>query len=323
MTQPHLHACRLDGNGGSEDINPDTLAEQGTDTQSVWVHLDGSQKSTRKWLHAHFGPENRLLVDALMDLETRPRMVRMGEGVLLILRGANLNDNAHPEDMVSIRIYADAKRVISVQRRGLKAVLDVRDALARGKGPIRDAQILTMLIDRLAERMEPVLAALDDLTDHLEEKVLVTGSDKLRQNIIDARRQAIMFRRYVAPQREAIAGLRQADLDWITEVDQRALHESQDQLSRFVEDLDAIRERAQIVKDELASMMADRLNKNMYVLSLIAAIFLPLGFLTGLFGINIGGMPGVDNHHAFWIFAGALVVIVALQIWIFRKMKWF
>jgi zinc transporter len=61
----------------------------------------------------------------------------------------------------------------------------------------------------------------------------------------------------------------------------------------------------------------------MYVLSVISAIFLPLGFLTGLFGINIGGIPGVEDPNAFWVFSGILVVIVSVQIWIFKKLGWF
>ena len=71
------------------------------------------------------------------------------------------------------------------------------------------------------------------------------------------------------------------------------------------------------------NILAGKLNKNMYVLSVISAIFLPLGFLTGLFGINIGGIPGVEDPNAFWVFSGILVVIVSLQIWIFKKLGWF
>jgi len=90
---------------------------------------------------------------------------------------------------------------------------------------------------------------------------------------------------------------------------------------RYVEELDAIRERAQIIKDELANIIVDRLNKNTYVLSVIAAIFLPLGFLTGLLGINVGGIPGVGNPTAFTVFCILLLILVAIQILIFRKFK--
>jgi zinc transporter len=73
----------------------------------------------------------------------------------------------------------------------------------------------------------------------------------------------------------------------------------------------------------MISRMSDALNKRMYVLSLIAAIFLPLGFLTGLLGINVGGIPGADNPMAFTIFVVFLIIIVLFQIVLFRWRKWF
>jgi zinc transporter len=92
---------------------------------------------------------------------------------------------------------------------------------------------------------------------------------------------------------------------------------------RYIEDLDAIRERAQIIMDELANIIAEKLNRNMYVLSVIAAIFLPLGFLTGLLGINVGGIPGAENEYAFLFFSALLLVIVVVQIILFKLKKWF
>ena len=92
---------------------------------------------------------------------------------------------------------------------------------------------------------------------------------------------------------------------------------------RYVEDLDAVRERCQIVRDELANVLSDRLNKNMYILSVIASIFLPLTFLTGLFGINVSGIPGAYNNNAFVIITGAMVALTLIQVVIFKKLKWF
>ena len=64
------------------------------------------------------------------------------------------------------------------------------------------------------------------------------------------------------------------------------------------------------------------MNQTMYMLSIVAAIFLPLGFLTGLLGINVGGMPGVDNVHAFGITVILLIIIMVVQLLVFRKLKW-
>ena len=145
----------------------------------------------------------------------------------------------------------------------------------------------------------------------------------LRRPITDIRRRTIQLRRYIAPQREAVQAIKAAQLDWIDTASRTRMNEAQDRLTRFVEDLDAIRERAQVVKDELANALADRLNRNTYTLSVIAAIFLPLGFATGLVGINLAGIPGADNPDGFALFCGILVLLVVVQVILFRLMRWF
>ena len=101
------------------------------------------------------------------------------------------------------------------------------------------------------------------------------------------------------------------------------LNEALDRVTRFTEELHEIRDRAQILNSELNNAEAQRLNKITYMFSVVATIFLPLGFLTGLMGINIGGIPGVNQGDAFWWFAGACVVLGSVQVFIFKKLKWF
>lgn len=323
MSEYILLAYGFDGKGGGEALTGDAISKQIKDDKLAWVHMDANHPDTRAWLKKEIAYLDPFIIEALLADETRPRMTQIDDGVLLILRGVNLNKDADPEDMVSIRLWIDKHRIISIRRRKLKAVWDIEEKIKAGKGPKDAGQFVSMLTSRLFERMEPVLTALDETTDDIEEKVLETVDGSLRQAIVDVRKQAIMFRRYMAPQRDAIGQLRMADLEWLDDTHKRHLQEAYNHVTRYVEDLDAIRERAQIVKDELANILADKLNKNMYVLSVIAAIFLPLGFLTGLLGINIGGIPGADNGDAFFTFCGILVGIVALQVFLFKKMKWF
>jgi len=241
----------------------------------------------------------------------------------LILRGANLNENAEPEDMISLRIWIDPHRIITMRRRKLKAVQDIKQKLETGAGPTDAGDFLATLTLRLFERMEPVIVDLNERVDDVEERILEDPEPEERSEIIDLRKMAIILRRYILPQREVITELRNCEQAWLETHHRRHLQEAHDRVTRYSEDLDMVRERAQIVKDELSNMLADKLNKNMYILSVIAAIFLPLGFLTGLLGGNVGGIPGADDHNAFLIFCGLLVVIVAFQILIFKKMKWF
>jgi zinc transporter len=319
----HLHAYAISGDGHGRALNDQEASEIAKSDALAWVHLDARDPAARQWLEEEIPYLDSIIVSALLADETRPRIAEYDEGALLILRGVNLNENAQPEDMVSIRLWIDAHRIISVQRRPLKAVKDIVSSFAHGKGPKNSGDFITMLAANLFERMEPVFLDLDEALDDIEEDVMEAPDAKERNSITSIRKQAIVFKRYITPQRDVIAHLRTSEQPWLEPFHKRRLQESYDRVIRYVEDLDTIRERAQIIKDELANALADKMNKNLYMLSVIAAIFLPLGFLTGLLGVNVSGIPGADSPYGFTIFNGFLFVVIVVQIWIFKKLKWF
>lgn len=298
------------------------IAQKLEDKALAWVHLDATKPGVREWLGEHVDYLDDLVLDALLAEETRPRLMEHKDGALLILRGVNLNEDAKPEDMISIRMWIDSQRIITIRRRKLRAVQDIQQQMETGGGPKNAADFLVSLTTRLFQRMEPTLVDLDQHADDIEERVLDNPDTSERQEIVDIRKQTIELRRYIAPQKDIISYLRTSNIRWLDEKHRRQLQENQDRLTRYVEELDAIRERSQIIKDELANALADRMNKNMYVLSIIAAIFLPLEFLTGLLGINVGGMPGAEYDLAFWIVCGLCVAFSVLLLWIFRLLKW-
>lgn len=319
-----LSAYVFDGKGSGTQFTGNSVSEQVAAKDSfAWVHLDANHPDTKQWLEQEVSYLDPFIIEALIAEETRPRMMQVDEGALLILRSVNHSENASPEDLVSLRLWFDENRVISLQRRNVGAMADIEKKVAIGKGPKNAGHFIGMLISIMFERMEPVLTSLSEETDDIEELVSESAGATLREGIVSVRKKAIMLRRYLAPQRDEIGQLRMSDLSILDDMHKRQLQECYNHAVRHVEDLDALRERAQIVKEEIASLLADRLNKNMYILSVIAAIFLPLGFLTGLLGINVGGIPGAENNIAFWLFCGMLITLVAAQILVFRKLKWF
>lgn len=304
--------------------NPDEalLTAALADDRPTWVHLDAMNEGTREWLETNLSYLDPFILNALLAEETRPRLSEINDGALIILRGMNLNAGSEPEDMISMRMWVDKNRIITMRRRPLKTVEDLARRISEGFNPTGTGDIVSQLAMRLFERMEPTLSQLDDDLDEIEEQIIAYPDASKRSIITDIRKRAIIFRRYIAPQKEAINHMRVSDQNWVTAQNKRIVQESWDRVTRYVEDLDAIRERAQIVKDELASGLSDKLNKNLYILSIISAIFLPLGFFTGLMGINIGGMPGVENVNAFWIFSGILIALTAFELILFKILKW-
>jgi zinc transporter len=136
-------------------------------------------------------------------------------------------------------------------------------------------------------------------------------------------RSIIKLRRYIAPQREALARFAASDAPFIGKGERFALREIANRTTRSVEDLDTIRERLASLRAHIDGLNAARIGRNGFVLSIVAAIFLPLGFLTGLFGVNLAGMPGGSWPGAFAaLCAGTVVLGVALWFF-FRWKRWF
>ena len=219
--------------------------------------------------------------------------------------------------------YLDPHRIVSMRRRRVGAAVELEAAVQEDNGPRSAGAFLAALVAALGAKVDPVLQALDEAADAMEEQVVTAPDAALQHPISDIRQRAIGLRRYLAPQRDAVAAILAADVKWIDRLSRRHLTEEHDRLVRQVEDIEAIRERGQVMKDELSSSVADRLNRNTYFLSVIAAVFLPLGFLTGLMGVNLAGIPFADSVWAFGLFAGLLVAVVAVQVVVFRWLRWF
>lgn len=317
-----LHSYKIKADGSGERVSAKDIGSLVKSPALGWVHLNANDPATRPWLTENIDYLDSIVLDALLADETRPRIMPIGEGVLLILRGINLHENAEPEDMISIRLWIDPHRIVSIQRRQLRAVEDICDALEAGHGPKDSAGFLAALTERLFKRMEPTLLALDEQMDEIEEKILEDSDLEERKAVVECRRRAIILRRYILPQKDVLASLRLIEQPWITSHHKRQFQEDLDRVTRFVEDLDSLRERAQIVKEEIAAAQADKMNRNMYVLTIVAAIFLPLGFLTGLLGINVGGMPGADYAGAFWLVCGLCLLIFGGLAGLLRFLKW-
>jgi zinc transporter len=287
----------------------------------LWVHLDSKIPDAQTWLQ-HKSGLSELTVESLLDLETRPRISATDEGLLLILRGVNCNPGEEPEDMVAIRMFFDQHRIITVRYRLVRAMQDVDAAIRGQKGPRSAGEFLVMVAERIADRMGDVISDLDDRVDELEDTVLSAESHALRATLADLRRAAISLRRYIAPQRDVLFRLLQERHVVVSDLDRQRLREVAERTARFVEDIDAARDRAAITQEELNSKLSEQMNKAIYTLSIVAAIFLPLGLLTGLFGINVGGIPGTEYK---WGFAVVVVVLIAialvLLVW-FKKIKW-
>ncbi len=313
-----LGAWNIAVDGAATPIGWDQLDDPIATGGWRWIHLHRDAPKSQEWLiEGEIPPDT--LATALMAEDTRPRYTEIEGKGLLMLRGVNLNDGAEPEDMVSVRMFIDTEWVVTVSMRRLASVDSIIDDVNAGKAPLSPAAFVERLVQELHLRMEPVLDELEDIIDTHELHALCDNEPpdtNARAAFTDARQDAVMLRRYIAPQSATLRQLSHKPPHWLPSGE--LLAEEAEAFERIVEDLDSIRERAAVLRDEMAARIAERQNSIMLVLSVVSVIFLPIAFVTGLLGMNVAGMPLTGTPLGFLIICGILTVMAgtsALLVW--------
>ncbi|HYD19599.1 MAG TPA: zinc transporter ZntB [Patescibacteria group bacterium] len=318
-TKSCLLSYSLDGSGHAEVV--DLAAIKPDDERLIWIHLNGRHPDAKKFLREQLKLDP-VVVKTMLAEEMRPRLEEMGGQALLMLRGINFNPGPTPEDLVSVRLWIAGNRIVSVGRRKSKTVADLDERIRHGRGPKRVGEFVAMMCSSLNDGIEPSLQELEDTMDRLEAQSLENPDERLRNDIAAIRKQATLFRRHIAPQREVFNRLQFSQASWMLGPDKWLMQDNSDRMTRYLEDLEALRDRANILQDELQSALSGKLNRNIYILSVITAIFMPLSFFSGLLGMNVKGIPGADHPEAFGIACVIALVLAVVQVLVFRRLKW-
>ncbi|MEM1188221.1 MAG: zinc transporter ZntB [Pseudomonadota bacterium] len=316
-----LHAVVLDGDGGARTLDWHEVRSWRPVDGCQWLHFDLGDESTHHWI-AQASDLSEIASSALLSEETRPRTLHRDSRLLVILRGINPRVASDPGDMISLRIWSDGQRLISTRYRGLESTDNVLASLLAGTGAKNAQELIEFWIEDIVDRMKVTVDEFEERVMEIDERVLAGELESVRGELSEVRKQLISLRRYLAPQREALNRLAASAVPWIDEDHRLLLRETTDRLIRHIEDLDEVRDRAVLAHEEMQNQLSEAMNNRAYLFTVVATIFLPLGFLTGLMGINIGGMPGVDNDAAFWIFTAACVGLMLVLALLFRFNRW-
>ena len=290
----------------------------------AWAHLSAEPEDVadaQTWLARVLPELDPSTVQALTGAGTRPRSVHVGQGAMILLRDVPDETIEDGGDMPSLRLYVDARMVISLSRRPVGALTVQSERIASGTGAVTTGAFLHDLVEIIAERIDTTVDILTRATDTLEDALDDGRPTKdERQEATRLRRAVLGLRRHVSPQRDALEALRLLDL--VPKGERRRLAELHDRHVRAVEELDLLIQRLVLAREGIAGAQAERLNRQLYILSIVSVLFLPLGFLTGLMGVNLGGIPGAGSPVAFWIFVGLLAGVfggLGLILW---RMRW-
>jgi zinc transporter len=136
----------LDGRGGCEDLGWAGIESWQPDQGVLWIHLERDEPIAQKWMRERSGIDP-LIVEALLAEESRPRVEASEDGLLVVLRGVNVQEQGAPVGLVPIHLWVDAYRVISLRDKNhlLMALRDIREALTIGRGALGSGQLFALI----------------------------------------------------------------------------------------------------------------------------------------------------------------------------------
>ncbi len=302
----------LDGAGGAAEASDNLSAD--------WLHVDYSMEGAFDVLSALGLPEG--VAESLVREDTRPRVTVTSDGTLLFLRAINLNPGSDPEDMVSLRLWITPTKLITSRQRKMMSVQAVREALEAGQGPKDVMGVVLEITSGVADRIASFVTDVDEQLELIEEYYLETTDFSQRSKVAAIRREIATVKRFLTPQKDALYSLLNQMRQSLSEAEAFYLRDHIDRITRALEDLELIRERAMVLQEEMANVSTEQQNQRMYALSIIAAIFLPITFVTGMFGMNVAGLPGLEEPAAFTIVVVIMVVLTGGIMGYFRHNRW-
>ena len=291
-------------------------------TGKIWIHLDEENVQSVEWLQNESGLDE-VVIENLLDEETQPRFFTLSTGTFVVLRDVNLNRNADIEDMIALRVWIEKNRIISLSHRRQPAIEKLVASFAKGGAPLSPAGVFVRLSESITLNISRVLNKIDDSLDDIEDELIDVNTmraDALRYRISDIRHQVLGMRRYIGPQKDVFLSLKAIELD-LNKEEKAVLRSIRRDMIQVVAALEYAREHSTVSQEELDSRINVQLNKTMYLLTIIMVVFAPLTLITGILGSN--SVEFVENPIAFIWITLSLILLAILQIWYFKRKKWF
>lgn len=295
----------------------------GTDTVSL-IDIQGlSQEKEIEKLGAHF-QINPLVLEDLVNTHQRPKIDEYEDYIFCVFKSAyyDSSDKIRTEHIALILCNGSVLLFQEIQNE----VFDgVRSRLSSEYGRIRyrGADYLYFaLIDAIIDQYFVVLEALTDRIEELEDQIYSHPKPEIVNEIQQLRKEIIDLRKNVLPVREISARLVNTEHRLIGNDTKLFLGDVQDHSIQIYETLEMLREMSMSLMEMYMSTMTIKMNEIMKVLTIMASIFIPLTFVTGVYGMNFEAIPGLHSEYGFYIVLGLMVLILIFLILYFKSKRW-
>jgi zinc transporter len=303
-------SLKLSAGGGADRVGDVT-----------WMDVDVSDEAGTNWLSTQSGLSEEVK-SQLLHPGKFSRREMLEDGLLVNICAISPATEGASDDVITLGLLLEQNRVISVRSRKIAAIEEVRSHVNAGTGPRTPLGFLAFAIVCIKKRLEPLITRVAEETADLETSVLGDDVDARVEAVDALRREVFRVRRYVSPFQNLLTLIVSDPTVNASHEERRALDGALELMTRYLHALEDCRERTALLHDLIDGRVSQTMARATYNLTIIATVFLPLTFVTGLLGMNVAGIPEEHSPWGFWIVVGALIVVaVGSWAWL-RWEKW-
>jgi magnesium transporter len=266
-----------------------------------------------------------LAVEDALAATHHPKVESYGDYLYLILHRIDFEAPEHCFTTYDVDFFLGANYLVTVhtgESRSIERVSKVcgQNSMALGEGA---AALMHRIIDVMVDDYSPEIDELTERLDAIEKEVFERTNPRLAREILDFKRDVSSLRRVVQPQRDVVGRLARREFPFIDEQIAYRFRDVHDHLVRLADESMFFQDRITSLLDAHLSMVSNQLNSVMKVLTVIATVFMPLTFITGLYGMNVD-LPhfGFGGTRMFWALMGVMMSVCAGMLMFFHRRGW-
>jgi len=312
--------------GGLEKGGAELLDRQWPEGTLVWADLEGFDPShERKLVEWNYHP---LAVEDTFTLQHQPKVEIYGDHLFVIVRGIDFNAQRDEATdtlrTLKMAAFLSKDRLVTVHRAPLRSVEAVRQRLfeADRVPPGGLGQILYLICDEMMDLYFPVVDAIGEQIEKLEIDVVQDAQKEHLERVLALRRKLSTLRRSMLPHRQVFSHLGSSRNDFYDDNGALNFRDVLENVLRLADVIDQQRDLLVNVKDTYLSVISQRTNDVMRVLTVFSAIVLPLSLIAGVYGMNFENMPELHSKWGYFFVLGSMIAIAGSMIAWFRRRGW-
>ncbi len=290
-----------------------------------WINVNGVHDvEIVKKIGQNYGI-HPLLQEDIVNTEQRPKGEDFDDYFFLVLKMLSFDDKQHEIRIEQISLILGPNYVISFQEREGDVFDPVRERIRNAKGRIRKMgadYLAYALIDAIVDNYFLILEKIGDQAEALEEELITEPGTKTLHTLHTLKREMIFLRRSVWPLREVISGVARKESKLIKQSTEVFFRDVYDHTIQVIDTIETYRDVISGMLDTYLSSMSNRMNEVMKILTIFAAIFIPLTFVAGIYGMNFLYMPELSWKWGYFAALATMATIGIAMLIYFRGKKW-